>query len=289
MDPLHIRHAKRMTELHLEAPMTREPAKNVSADEELWRETLTRGHARLRGLRRVMRLLPGTPRCKICNNPFGGIGGRVCRVVGFTASRKSPHLCALCCEKMPLGGVEIETAILFADIRGSTALAEQLGPKAYAEALNRFYQVATDILVRCDATIDKLIGDEVMAFFVPAFVGRDFKQRAVEAGQALLLRLGYADSREAWLPVGVGIDAGVAFVGNVGGTDYVDFTVVGDPVNMAKRFQDAASPGELLVGETAFAAVADRYANCERRMIRVQGKDTPIAVRSVPLAVSAAA
>jgi adenylate cyclase len=105
----------------------------------------------------------------------------------------------------------------------------------------------------------------------------------------LLLRLGYADSREAWLPVGVGIDAGVAFVGNVGGTDYVDFTVVGDPVNIAKRFQDAASPGELLVGETAFAAVADRYANCERRMIRVQGKDTPIAVRSVPLAVNAAA
>jgi adenylate cyclase len=69
---------------------------------------------------------------------------------------------------MPLGGIEIETAILFADIRGSTALAEQLGPKAYAEALNRSYQAATDILVRCDATIDKLIGDEVMAFFVPA-------------------------------------------------------------------------------------------------------------------------
>jgi hypothetical protein len=75
MDSLHIRHAKRMTELHLEAPMTREPAKNVNADEVLWRETLTRGHARLRGLRRLMRLLPGTPRCKICNNPFGGIGG----------------------------------------------------------------------------------------------------------------------------------------------------------------------------------------------------------------------
>src|SRR6476646_10044274 len=76
-----------MAELHLEAPMTREPAKNVSADQELWRETLTRGHAGLRGLCRVMRLLPGTPRCKICNNPFGGIGGRVCRVVGFTRSR----------------------------------------------------------------------------------------------------------------------------------------------------------------------------------------------------------
>src|SRR5512146_958865 len=83
---------KRMAELHLEAQMTGEPAKNLSADEELWRETLTGGHAGLGRLRRVMRLLPGTPRCKICNNPFGGIGGRVCRVVGFTPSRKSPHL-----------------------------------------------------------------------------------------------------------------------------------------------------------------------------------------------------
>ena len=180
--------------------MTREPAKNVSADEELWRETLTRGcHAGLRGLRRVMRLLPGTPRCKICNNPFGGIGGRVCQVVGFTRSRKSPHLCALCCEKMPLGGIEIETAILFADIRSSTALAEQLRPRAYAEAVNRFYQAATDILVPCDATIDKLIGDEIMAFFVPAFVGRDVKQRAVEAGQALLREIGQDEKADVVL------------------------------------------------------------------------------------------
>jgi adenylate cyclase len=230
-----------------------------------------------------MRVLPGPPRCKFCYNPFGGIGGRMCRVFGMSPSRKNPRLCALCCEKMPRGGAEIEVAILFADVRGSTALAEALGPAAFAETLNRFYRTATEVLVRYDATIDKLIGDEVMAFFVPGFVGPAFKRSAVEAGQALLRALGYGSARGAWLPAGVGIDAGTAFVGNVGGDDFVDFTALGDPVNTAARIQAAAHAGELLVGEAAFAAVADRYPHCERRFLEVKGKDDAVCVRSVPL------
>src|SRR5690606_31282486 len=103
-------------------------------------------------------------------------GGHVCRAMGFRPSRKNPLLCSLCCEKLPPGGAEIETAILFADVRGSTALAERLGPAEYAATLNRFYRVATEALMRHEATIDKLIGDEVMAFFVPGFVGPDFKR-----------------------------------------------------------------------------------------------------------------
>jgi len=185
---------------------------------------------------------------------------------------------------MPLGGVEVETAILFADIRGSTSLAEKLGPTAYADALNGFYRTATDTLIGNDATIDKLMGDEVMAFFVPGFAGADFKESAVEAGRALLRNLAKAgnDDGDRPLPVGVGVDAGLAFVGNVGGEGFLDFTVVGDPVNMAQRIQAAASPGELLVGEAAFAAVAGTYAGSERRELTVQGKEGPIVVRVVP-------
>jgi adenylate cyclase len=249
----------------------------------MWRKTLTEGHGRLGLLRKTMHWLPGEPRCKVCNNPFGGIGGKVCRAIGFKPSRKNPRLCALCCEKMPLGGVEVETAILFADIRGSTALAAQLGPTAYAEALNRFYQTATDVLIRYDATIDKLIGDEVMALFVPGFAGPQFTSSAVEAGRDLLRRLGHNRDDGSWLPVGVGVEAGVAFVGNVGGADYIDFTALGDPVNMAQRIQAAALPGELLVGEAAFAAVADRYAGCERRLLDVRGKDDCVPIRAIPV------
>jgi adenylate cyclase len=184
---------------------------------------------------------------------------------------------------MPLGGVEIETAILFADIRNSTGLAETLEPSQFADTLNRFYATATDVLIRHDATVDKLIGDEVMAFFVPGFAGPDFKRSAVRAGLALLRKLGYGGEQESWLPVGIGIDAGVAFVGNVGGEDFVDFTALGDPVNTAARIQAAAKSGELLVSEAAFAAVGDQYPDCKPQRLVVRGKEAPISVYSLPL------
>lgn len=267
--------------------MTRDQATSIDDSQAIWRETLIKGHVALKGLRRVMRLLPGSPRCKVCHNPFGGFGGHICRAVGMTPSRKNPQLCSLCCEKLPPGGAGTETAVLFADIRGSTALSESLGPTAYAELLNRFYRTATEVLIRHDATIDKLIGDEVMAFFVPGFAGPGYKRSAVEAGLALLRGLGYGSAEGPWLSVGIGIDAGTAYVGNVGGKGYVDFTALGDPVNLAAHIQAAAKPGELLVGEAAFAAVVERYPGCESRSLQLKGKDGPVAVWSLPVAGAA--
>jgi adenylate cyclase len=167
-------------------------------------------------------------------------------------------------------------------------LAERLGPVAYAAALNRFYHTATDVLIRHDATIDKLIGDEVMAFFTAGFAGPRFKQSAVTAGQALLRALGYGSAEGAWLPVGVGIDAGICFVGNVGDENFLDFTALGDPVNIAARLQAAAQQGEVLVGEAVFAAVADRYPDCKTRHLDMKGKESPISVWSLPLPLTAA-
>ena len=263
--------------------MAHSPETTADAQLKAWQEVLTKGHPKLKRVQKLMRLLPGPPRCKICNNPFGGVGGYMCRLAGFRPSRKNPRICALCCEDMPLGGTEIETAILFADIRDSTGLAETLGPSRFADTLNRFYATATDVLIRHDATVDKLIGDEVMAFFVPGFAGPDFKRSSVRAGLALLRKLGHGGEREPWLPVGVGVDAGVAFVGNVGGEDFVDFTVLGDPVNTAARIQAAAKSGELLVSESAFAAVADQYPDCKSHRLVVRGKEAPIGVYSLPL------
>ncbi len=251
-----------------------------------WREVLTQGYATrsLKTLKRVMRLLPGNPRCKVCYNPFGGFGGGVCRLVGFTPSKKNPRLCSLCCEKMPLGGAEVETAILFADIRGSTKLAEQLGPSDFAELLNRFYTVSTAILIEHDATIDKLIGDEVMAFFVPGFAGQDFACKAVDAGQALMRAFGYGAGATPWLPVGIGIDLGNAYVGNIGGEHFIDFTALGDPVNTAERIQGSAGAGELLVSAAAFSAVAERFPQAPSRTIDARGKDAGVGVYALPVA-----
>ena len=92
---------------------------------ELWDQVLNDGHGSLVRARRVFRALPSAPRCKLCNNPFGGVGGRVLRIAGFRPSRKNPNLCTRCCDSLPAGGAEVDIAVLFADIRGSTGLGEQ--------------------------------------------------------------------------------------------------------------------------------------------------------------------
>src|SRR6476469_1394471 len=113
---------------------------------EEWRVILTEGHGSLVRARHLFRLLPSDPRCKVCNNPFGGVGGRVVGLAGWKPSRKNPNLCARCCDALPAGGADVDVAVLFADVRGSTSLGEGAAPAAYAGALNRFYAVATDAL-----------------------------------------------------------------------------------------------------------------------------------------------
>ena len=213
---------------------------------ERWRTILTEGHAPLVRARRVFRRLPSAPRCKVCSNPFGGVGGRVLAIAGFKPSRKNPTLCGRCCDALPAGGAEVDIAVLFADVRGSTTLGATTPPREFAALLNRFYAAATESLLRHDAVIDKLIGDEVMAFFVKGISGPDYRERAVRAGIDLLRAVGYGSSEGPWIEVGAAINAGLAYVGNVGNT-VLDFTALGDPVNTASRMQAMAAAGELLI------------------------------------------
>ncbi|MCV6966901.1 adenylate/guanylate cyclase domain-containing protein [Mycobacterium intermedium] len=238
----------------------------------LWDKVLTDGHATLVRARHVFRHLPSAPRCKLCSNPFGGPAGRVLAVAGFKPSRKNPNLCSRCCDALPPGGAEVDIAVLFADIRGSTSLGQGCDASDFAALLNRFYGAATQTLLRHDAVIDKLIGDEVMAFFVKGISGPDYRRRAVEAGRELLKAVGYGTGKEPWIEVGVAVNAGVAYVGNVG-HGVVDFTALGDPVNIAARMQQHAVGGELLVA----AGVADDQTDgTPQRSLELRGHEGPV-------------
>jgi adenylate cyclase len=240
-----------------------------------WRQVLTDGHAPLVRARHIFRYLPSSPRCKMCNNPFAGVGGRLLGFAGFRRSRKNPNLCSRCCEALPVGGVEVDVAVLFADVRGSTGLGERTSAAGFAALLNRFYEVATRALLRHDAVIDKLIGDEVMAFFVQGITGRDYRRAAVRAGLDLLRAVGYGSAEGPWLELGAAVNAGIAYVGNVGET-VVDFTALGDPVNVAARAQQAAGGGELLVAEGIDEPL---LAGAPRRELALRGHERPLAVR----------
>jgi adenylate cyclase len=241
---------------------------------EQWRVILTEGHGSLVRARRLFRHVPSAPRCKVCGNPFAGVGGRLLRLAGFTPSRKNPTMCSRCCDDLPAGGAEVDIAVLFADVRGSTSLGEAMPAARFAELLNRFYRTATDALLRHDAVIDKLIGDEVMAFFVRGISGPEYRRRAVQAGLDLLRAVGYGTREGPWVRVGAAVNAGVAYVGNVGDA-VVDFTALGDCVNSAARMQQLASAGELLVPP---GIADDLLEGAQQRTLELRGREQTVDV-----------
>ncbi|MEA2404611.1 MAG: adenylate cyclase [Thermoleophilaceae bacterium] len=234
-----------------------------------------------RGFIRVMRHLPKDPRCRLCKAPYGGIGGRVMRRVGYGPSRKNPTLCNTCFEKAPMGGVEMEIGVLFADVRGFTSMAERMAPTGVAGLLNRFYESATKILSR-SAIIDKLVGDEVMALYVPTlFRGEGWEDDMLRDARDLLAEVGYGSGTEPWLRLGIGLDVGRAFVGNVGSGEVKDFTAVGDVVNTAARLQSSADAGQIVISERLFARLSDAPSEATPARLVLKGKAEPEPVRVV--------
>jgi adenylate cyclase len=255
------------------------------APEEWWRRLLT-GEAPplpIRQFRHLWALLPGRPRCKFCNAPYHGVGAPLMRMIGKGPSRLTPQLCRQCHDYAGryLGGAEIELSMLFADVRGSTALAEQLSPAEFSRLISRFFAVAGDIFVRTSALVERLIGDQVIGLYVPGFAGVGHRGAAIHAAKQLLQAVGYGSADGPWLAVGAGVHTGVAFLGAVGSNGLAtDITVLGDPPNTASRLASAAAGGEILISEAAFVPGMG-LESLERRELSLKGKSESIAVYSL--------
>ncbi len=227
-----------------------------------------------------MRHLPHEPRCKLCSMPFEGAGGRVLRILGRRRSQSNPRFCNACeryAVKYP-GGVETSLTLLFADVRGSTKVAESMSPAEFTQLMNRFYHTATGVLVAADAFVDKLVGDEVIAFFLP-WLGPQHPRLAVEAAQHLMRATGHADPQGPWLPVGAGVHTGIAYFGVVGSPDTVsDITALGDAVNVTARLASLAGAGEILVSDAAYQAAGLNLPESERRDLTLKGRTETVRV-----------
>lgn len=178
--------------------------------------------------------------------------------------------------------------MLFADMRGYTPFAETRPPEEVARLLNRFYDVAISVLCKHDALIDKLVGDEVMAIFLTGLTGRGCCKKMAAAAEGLLRGVGYGSREEAWLPLGIGLDFGLAFVGTVGSGEVKDFTALGDVVNTAARLQSEAKPGQMVISERVYREVAERYPDAQSVQLQLKGKSEPVAAHVVEFARAAA-
>jgi len=177
-----------------------------------------------------------------------------------------------------LGGARRRLTVLFSDIRGFTAFSDAHDPEEVVAMLNRYLQVQADVVIRHGGDIDKYVGDELMA----RFDGPDMEVRATQCAVEILAAVARlnADSSERAIHVGVGVNVGDAVLGAMGSQERMDYTAIGDTVNLAARLCSAAKPGEVLLTEAVHAAAqsAPGVVFEANEPIRVKGKPDPIAI-----------
>ena len=187
-------------------------------------------------------------------------------------------------DEIRLGGENQMATILFADIRGFTRLSERLPPQKVVELLNEYFSEMTDLIFDNGGTLDKYLGDGIMALFGAPWPKPDDAQRAVRTAGAMqralvaLNRQWQARGQEPF-QMGVGINSGQVTAGNIGSSKRMDYTVIGDAVNLASRLCAHAAGGQVLISESTFREIGSPALRLES--IRVKGKAAPIEVYEI--------
>jgi adenylate cyclase len=259
-----------------------EPADEVPDFSPFWHEMLSGEHPMLRRGRGMFRLLSPTAsdRCRLCFAGFDGFTSPALRIMGRGPWRRNPHFCEKCETVLAenRGGTELDIALLYADVRGSTQIAAGMKPAEFAALMQRFFRTATAVLNRSDAVVDKMVGDEVIAIYLPGLAGPDYRRHALSAGLELLHATGHADPQGPWLSIGVGVHSGKAFVGSIGveGGNY-QFTALGDAMNFGARLVAAAQGGEMVISQAIRQGMSENFA-AEQRSLKLKGYPVPVEV-----------
>lgn len=196
-------------------------------------------------------------------------------------------------EKLVLTGERRDVTVLFCDIRGFTPIAERLSPEEVVTLLNEFYELMIDTTFKHDGTLDKFLGDAVMAIFGAPIHHEDHALRAVrtavamQAGVAELSRRRQANGKDP-ITVGIGISAGETVAGTVGTEERMEYTVIGDSVNLAARLESHAKPGQILISENTYQKIQEKVEVKPLGPIRVKGKEHQVEIYEVTHLVSGA-
>ncbi|MEO7664785.1 MAG: adenylate/guanylate cyclase domain-containing protein [Candidatus Limnocylindrales bacterium] len=247
---------------------------------EEWRSILTGTDPGLIRLRKLWNRVPSSPRCKFCASPFKGPGRVLTKLIMHGQSNQNPLFCNACFSDLARhpGGAEVEISVLFADVRGSTGLAEQTTAAQFRGLIQEFYRATSGAIDRNGGLVDKFMGDGVMALFIPIIAGETHAARAIQAGEDVLAAARSRHLTEGGIRVGVGVHSGPAFVGTVGSGDRLDFSALGDTVNIAARLGSVAGPGELVVGRSAWDRAERGFEGVEARQIPISGRTTGLDV-----------
>jgi adenylate cyclase len=187
--------------------------------------------------------------------------------------------------ELELGGKEQKVTVMFSDVRSFTSIAEALGPRETVSLLNEYFTEMVDVIFQHGGILDKYMGDGIMALFGAPLVGPHDADNAVAVADAMMQRLVTLNQRrvsagQAALEIGVGFSTGPTVIGNIGSVRRLDYTVIGDTVNLASRLEGATKQygAKILLSEMTVRELKRPATLRELDLIRVKGKDRPVAV-----------
>jgi adenylate cyclase len=236
-------------------------------------------HARVRALLRA----------KFYHQRFVEKNALLERILGLWQSESVVQQMLEDSSRLKPGGVRNTVSVLFADLSGFTPFSESRSPEEVMEVLNGAFSGLTEVVFKHHGTLDKFIGDCIMAFYgAPTATGNDAVNAVLSA---LEMRKAFGELKSRWgesgpqLGLAIGINSGDAIVGNVGSSRRMEYTVIGDTVNVAARLQDKAGAGQILIGEDTYskacAALGNRLVTKTPIEMPVKGREKPLKVYEV--------
>ena len=188
--------------------------------------------------------------------------------------------------KLNLGGEQREITILFTDIRGFTSMSEKMQPEVVVSTLNEYFSEMIDIVFKYNGTLDKIIGDELMIVYGAPISTENDTNRAVETAIEMQKRLNEMNKErlkknQPPIYIGAGINKGPVISGNIGSRDMMDYTVIGDTVNVGSRLCSSAKPGEILVSSSVYRQTESDFTYKQLDPIRVKGKANKIKLHKI--------
>ena len=214
--------------------------------------------------------------CSVCGTMLSGALSAVYRAFGIKRSPRNPNICTRCSTHVEEGRM-VELTVLFADLSSFTELTHDLGAEKTHEVVDAFLRMATEVLVKHGAFIDKYVGDAVMALFNVPIRQDDHALRAVAAGTELSAALNSLGAKFGLaLRASIGIATGFARVGRLGSDDSKDYTAIGDVVNLAARLQSKASAGEILISEETYQKHAANFTEATSEQVTLKGFREPV-------------
>ena len=188
-------------------------------------------------------------------------------------------------DSLNLGGKESEVTILFSDIRGFTSMSEKLNPTDIVKLLNKYFQSMIDVVFKYNGTLDKIVGDELMVLYGVPLKDEEDTHNAVKTAIKMFDALDLFNKKivkEGYKPfkIGIGINKGKAVSGNIGSEQQMNYTVIGDTINLGARLCSHAKSGQILISESVKDRIGDQYNFKRIPSIEVKGKSKPIDVWS---------